>query len=309
MRLLDYEPPTLCIPLREIDDSMRTLPVPPPNGEEEGGGDLLIELNGVLRSQCSHRLSRGRRKGERCRHLTRYDYRLCDEHLAKDLGLVVARSRIQGAGMGLYACDYRLLPRRYLRTADERDPPNQRPSHRIFSRDELVGHFAGEIIDGDEYESRYKRFNGFAAYVLGITPKLSHDESMARTALSYANDGVDLADAQLRRNYFHKSGAHVVWHNLSSSAVINTYCKYDREHGRACLHTLGPVTHGEELLWSYSGEHQPSRDERGRWYLEKDEVSKRVVAPPTPVDKYFFGLLHFGSTTAKSFCGDQVKSD
>lgn len=64
---------------------------------------------------------------------------------------MVARSGIPGAGLGLYACSYKLLTPAYLAQTTPREPPTVVATERVFRRRELIGHFAGELIDEQEY--------------------------------------------------------------------------------------------------------------------------------------------------------------
>lgn len=204
--------------------------------------------------QCSHLHN----NGARCRSVSGYDYRFCDRHLLQHYHVVIQPSRIPGAGLGLFAA-------------------------RCFRRGDLIGRFAGELIDNQEYERRYTQSSGFAPYVLGVDNNTSHDESVARTAFSYANDGVDLKDPWLRRNYIYRTGTHVVWHKPEWPHVINCVCDADRsgeDKQRACLYALGDIERGDELLYSYAGVNGPSKDENGEWIRD----SQGQIC-----DGYFYG--------------------
>lgn len=233
----------------------------PPSGLISRSKLVIDEETGLLQSQCNHIHKNG--KGRRCKNRTNYDYRLCDYHLLHDLNLLVAKSRIQSANLGLYSADHRLLPSGYMSQSLPRDPPPLRHHHVVFNRSDLVGRFGGELIDNAEYERRYS--NGFGKYAIGITDDQSQDESVARTAMSYANDGVNLGDKQMRRNYSHH-GTHVVWHDLQWPHVINAYS--GSENNRVCLFAMCDLVHGDEILWSYSGSHNPSKDENGKWVID-----------------------------------------
>lgn len=239
------------------------------------------KLMGTLVSQCNHIISRGKRRGERCRHLTEYDYRRCEKHLRRDWHVQVKSSNIRQAGLGLFAvdpdasCDCDCVHRRRI----------------VFRKGDLIGCFAGELINSQEFQRRYgnEEYRNFAPYVLGVEEDKSHDESYARTAFSYANDGVNLKDPLLRRNYVYKTGSHVVWHQLEWPHVVNSFCDSNAETGRPSLYALGDICHGEEILWSYSGSLNPSKNERGEWVLDASKQNSQ------PQDSYFYGLLELSS--------------
>lgn len=214
------------------------------------------------RQQCTHRHRRGKRRGQRCRSSSGYDYRYCDHHLDVVHGLRVGNSRLgRNAGLGLFA------------TAP-------------FRHGQTIGVFAGEIIDNAEYMRRYAATSGFARYVVGLGPSHSHDESIYRTALSYANDGVNLRDVMMRRNYVYRDGSHVVWHDRDWPHVINCVCDSTPDGSRACLVSVGDIGVGDELYWSYSGSHLPSKDASGNWVT----VS---ATSQEPVDAYWYGETAF----------------
>jgi hypothetical protein len=242
-------------------------------------------LRGTLISQCNHIISRGKRRGQRCRHLTDYDYRRCEEHLRRDWHVAVRPSNIRHAGLGLFAvdpeasCDCDCVQRRRV----------------VFRKGDLIGCFAGELIGSGDFQRRYsnEKHNNFAPYVLGVDDDKSHDESYARTAFSYANDGVNLKDPLLRRNYVYKTGSHVVWHQLEWPHVVNAYCDSNSE-GRPSLYALGDICHGEEILWSYSGSLNPSKNDRGEWVLDASRQNSQ------PQDSYFYGLLELSGGSGGS---------
>jgi len=240
-----------------------------PDAAEAVGGSSRAS---TLRTQCTHRHRRGRRRGKRCRQLTNFDYRLCDEHLRKVKHLRVAPSKMGSrAGLGLFACGS---------SGDV-----------VFRHGEEIDCFAGELIDNVEYARRYASTNGFARYVVGMGPDWSHDESYARTALSYANDGVNLEDPMMRRNFVFKTGTHTVWHDISWPHVINCNCDTSpRNNERACLIAVGDIHDGEELLWSYAGTNAPSKDEYGEWVTAAGGSGSESSEP---VDGYWRGYMEY----------------
>lgn len=249
----------------------------------------------AVASQCTHRHRRGRRRGKRCRRATHYDYRWCDDHLARIHHLRVAPSLLglgrDIAGLGLFA---------------RGRPPHSRHNV-VFRRGDLIGVFGGELIDNHEYGRRYASTDRFARYVVGLDDATSHDETDVRSALSYANDGVNLDDPLMRRNYYFKGGGtHVVWHNTSWPYVINCACESTTggsEPARACLRAIGDICDGDELLWSYSGSHLPSRDVDGDWV--------RDATTGDPVDAYWFGseAATTGETTSVTTVNDLSSSE
>lgn len=269
-----------------------------PDTEVRPAVDAAQAAQETLVSQCNHVISRGRRRGQRCRHTTQTDYRRCEEHLVADWHVVVAPSRIEGAGLGLYAVNPSLVSRRYLKLPPRsRSPPApcRLSEPALFCKDDRIGCFAGEIISSDDYDVRFRDSHYFAPYVLGISTESSHDETFARTALSYANDGVNITDPLLRRNYIYRTATHVVWHDTTWPHVVNCYCDNSdaTAENRACLLALGDIRHGDELLLSYSGSNCPSKDAEGRWLREYPYT---VDAPIQ--DSYFYGLLEVAPAAA-----------
>lgn len=220
---------------------------------------------GVWRTQCSM---------PDCDRLTLHDYRLCDTHLLETHSLLVAPSRIAGAGLGLYAmdmseCDDALLEHLWNGPCEYSDAWTQ-PLHVngdavVFHRRELIGQFSGEIIPEYVYQSRYEHRHG--TYVVAIDDVYSHDESVFRTALAYANDGINLNDPLRRRNYIFRAGTHVVYHDLQWPHIVNAKCTRQVVHGLSQLVALGDIRHGDEILWSYDGHVTPHKSTRygGYW--------------------------------------------
>lgn len=200
-----------------------------------------------------------------CRHRScREDYRYCRHHLETGLHLRVSQSRIPGVGLGLFAVANRF---RDVRTSVVKRAV-------VFDVGDRIGSFEGEVIDNAEFEHRYKNSDGFAEYVLAIDDSRSHDETTKRTALSYANDAVDVHDPMLRRNYVTQGPTpyetYIVWHRPEWPHVINAVCRYDSERDCASLYALGPISHGEEILFSYGGINGASKTPRGTWLAAAD---------------------------------------
>lgn len=248
----------------------------------------------VLRGQCQYN---NRDTQQRCKFLTTYDYRYCTHHLMQTHGVVVAPSRISpNAGLGLFVVNRSII------NASDTDPtetPHIRKDMVVVQRGKVVGEtltFVGEIINNAQYTSRWG--DRFAEYVLGIDDHYSHDETRARTCLSYANDGINTRDSLLRRNYVHPHGTHVVWHDPMWPHVVNAACcDYPYKHCHSgtvlCLQAIGDISHGEEVLWSYSGTFKPSKNGRGvdqwtRW-MKDDSIC----------DAYWYGLLNENGNDGK----------
>ena len=225
----------------------------------------------------------------KCTRETTYDYRVCEQHLLEAHGLVVAQSRIEGAGLGLYAANTRLIPPDHV--SDH--PPARVSNAVVFQHDAVIGgeefSFAGEMIDVSEYERRYG--DGFGEYVLALDDNMNHDEHFARTALSYANDGVNTRDNLMRRNYMHRHGTHPVFHDPTWPHVINAIACLHPTRNVVRLRALGPICHGDEILWSYSGGNGPSKN----GILSSDWVRD---ANGNISDGYWSGAMHVPSPTS-----------
>lgn len=146
----------------------------------------------------------------------------------------------------------------------------------VFFHNEQIGGpkcvFGGELIDHDEYDRRYS--DAGSGYVLSVSDEIGapmHDETRHRTCLSYANDGVCAHDSYLRRNYVYSEGTHVVWHIPEWPHVVNARCHADLGNGElARLYAIGNITHDSEILWSYSGSHEPGRGRGLRYTCTED---------------------------------------
>lgn len=189
------------------------------------------------------------------------DYRYCRHHLETRFRICTGQSRIDNAGLGLFAIHPKL--RRCYRSHHAR--PHANASAVVFRRGDRIGTFAGEIIDIAEFERRYAVQDGFAEYVLPIDESRMHDETHLRTALSYANDAVNTRDPMMRRNYVDSYGTHVVWHDLAWPHYVNAVCRYDATSDSAALFALGDICHGEEIFFSYCGVNGASRTPSGLW--------------------------------------------
>ncbi len=234
-------------------------------------------LKPLLRTQCTVMIGNAR-----CYRMTTHDYRLCDHHLLWKRHLIVAKSRIPDTGLGVFAVIPHLLPeniRKLLREGPY-DPSTYTPDLKksdtvVFERGHTIGGqgsaFSGEIISETEYDIRYGETQG--EYVLGVNTDVNHDETRARTVLSFCNDGICIGDEYVRRNYIHKTGTHVVWHLLDWKHVINTACNCDDNIQKfATLVAIGNICHGDEILWSYSGSHEPGKNRHGHWVFDGSDV-------------------------------------
>ncbi len=241
----------------------------------DGGDD-------VLRTQCQAY----RADNVRCTEKTSYDYRMCSEHLLMCRHLVVAPSRIAGAGMGLFAVDPSKLPVGY----DMCTAPPRKAHVVVFRHNHTIGGagctFAGETIDDQEFDVRYGDQLGEYVLDMGGEHGFMHDESTARTCLSYANDAIDVRDALLRRNFVHETGRYTLWAAVDWPHVVNARSSQARVGGGIqCLKAIGPIAHGDEILWSYSGAHDASRLSNNVWTTGENNIV---------VDAYWHGRLHGG---------------
>jgi hypothetical protein len=231
------------------------------------GTDALIKPTEdvpVWRTQC---------QVDNCSRLTVHDYRMCDAHLLEYQNLIVAPSRIPGAGLGLFAMDVNLTEPDVLRLlkkgpcayADERLCPSlSRTKHNVFQHKDIIGQFGGEIVPVYILNHRYRE-TLHGTYVVAIDDVYCHDESRVRTALAYANDGIHLDDALRRRNYVYRTGTHVVYHDLGWPHVINARCIRESDMDFSQLAAIGSIGHGEEILWSYDCRMTPTLSRDGYW--------------------------------------------
>lgn len=236
--VLEYEAPALDHPLYHM-------PVFSPDGK--------------LQSQCSHRDN----GGARCVESTGYDYRICNTHLHTICKLVVAPSRIPGAGLGLFAAHPN-------RNTDPGSRPTREPIDVFAAEEEIADGFRGEVITLAEYWRR-----GTHEYVLEYdTPARLIDERFARTVLSYSNDAINLRDRQLRRNNY-TSRFHVRTRMDDWPFVNNVSASRPTADGLIHLQAICDVLHGDEIMWTYDGSDAALRNKRGHWQRQsywKDNI-------------------------------------
>lgn len=178
----------------------------------------------LLVGQCRARTSSGRR----CKKVTSYDYQWCTTHLLRQWYLMVAPSRVPGAGLGVYAVREDELKRL---GKDDKGRPNLSTNCVVFEKDSFIGNgFGGELLSLEDDRERYGSEG--AAYILtwyieGREGPGVIDGFLARTVSSYCNDAINLEDVP---NWRFKNNAH--WRG-------------DR------LIAIRPILHGHEILWPY----------------------------------------------------------
>lgn len=143
----------------------------------------------LLCNQCTFR-----RDDRRCRNFTCQDFTLCWIHLMTQSHLRIAPSRIQGAGLGLYAIrDYGSWKRNH----DDQGRPimnrgRRRVDQRVFAQGDVVAVLKGESLTRVALNARYPG-NVLGAYAVendgeNAARKRYYDQLCARTANAYAND-------------------------------------------------------------------------------------------------------------------------
>lgn len=181
----------------------------------------------LLISQC-----RGQTvSGTRCRRTTAYDYQFCSLHLVRKFHLMVAPSRIPGAGLGVFAVSESALQRL---GKDDAGSPIKDGSTVVFQRGDQIGNgFGGEFMTEETYEQRYGKDT--SAYALTWYTNQNSDKQgpglidgfLARTISSYCNDAINLTGDP-------------AWPFENNAAWVKVGIK-----SRAL------ITHGDEILWSY----------------------------------------------------------
>jgi len=190
----------------------------------DSGGVLSGPL---LISQCTGRTVSGRR----CRRTTTYDYQFCSLHLLRDFHLMVAPSRIPGAGLGVFAVSESALRRL---GKDEARRPIPDSGAVVFERGMSIGNgFGGEFLTDKAHERRYGS-NASAYAITWYTDGKTHTEGpgvidgfLARTVSSFCNDAVNLTGAQ-------------AWPFRNNAAWV-----------KEGLQAEALICHGDEIFWSY----------------------------------------------------------
>lgn len=198
-------------------------------------GDVLT--GPLLINQCTGKTV----AGGRCRRTTTYDYQFCSLHLLRDFHLMVAPSRIPGAGMGVFAVSETTL-RRFGK--DNAGRPVS-AAIVVFERGDPIGNgFGGEFLTNKDHTRRY----GCCASAYALTWYIDRktrkegpgiiDGFLARTVSSFCNDAVNLSDDPA---WPFKNNTAWCGNGLEAEALI---------------------CHGDEIFWSYGDgywiDHVPS---------------------------------------------------
>lgn len=179
----------------------------------------------LLVGQCQHAL----RSGRRCQRMTTVDYQYCTFHLLRHWHLMVAPSRIPGAGLGLFAVNETKW-RAYGKDNAGRPVPDAHVV--VFAKGTRIGNgFGGELLSIDDEEKRYG--DQGSVYALCWYPDGKNeaqgivDAFVARTACSYANDAINL---HCRSEWPFRNNAY--WDGIDLRAET-------------------AIAHGDEILWEY----------------------------------------------------------
>lgn len=192
--------------------------------------------------------------GRHCRRRSCFDYRYCWQHLASEKHLLIAPSRrlasfgIPGNPLGLYA------------VADSKDRvPVKKPQEIVFKKGEMIDMYGGEEIDPDErYPDPKNRET--ATYAVTAADGTVYDALAAAGAVSYSNEVVDVRDLMER----HKTKAGFV--RAYKAAEKKEYGPHGHANigvansggGMIKFKATRPVSHGQELLWTYGSEYWES---------------------------------------------------
>ena len=181
----------------------------------------------LLISQCTGKTV----LGCRCRRTTTYDYQFCSLHLLRDFHLMVAPSRIPGAGMGVFAVSEGALRRL---GKDEAGGPIPDTSVIVFEGGDSIGNgFGGEFLSDKAYVQRY----GTDASAYALTWYMDHERAiegpgtidgfLARTVSSFCNDAVNLLNDP-------------AWPFRNNAAWVTDGIRAEIL-----------ICHGDEIFWSY----------------------------------------------------------
>lgn len=230
--------------------------------DPDTGLDLAPLVGRTLRNQCQALSSHA----VRCRNATTFDYRYCYVHLLKFFRLMIAPTTIPGVtGWGLFAVDARRFSELGLDASTKR--PVCDASLVLFSRNEHIGgpdcYFVGEQVPVEEHAQRYPEDN-CGMYVLnGATEATMLDGLVARSILQFSNDALNVQDPLYRRNYISRRTQKPVMLMPDYPVVMNA-------DGVPYLNTTaliarGPITHGQEIFWSYFGSPAASKARNGKY--------------------------------------------
>lgn len=209
----------------------------------------------LLMSQCQATTARL----DRCRRNTGWDYQYCNYHLLRDFHLMVAPSRLPGAGLGVYAVNEAQLR---LYGKDKAGRPKA-TTHVVFNTGDTIGNgFGGELMDDEGYTKRYGDYGSLYALVHTIethrpftTSECTIDGFLARTVSSYCNDSVNVE----------KSPNWPYHHNA----------EWDDYDGLAAA---VPIEHGEEVLWDYGAGYWGGREVEEEEDEEESDDETRYAA-------------------------------
>jgi hypothetical protein len=236
--------------------------------------DSTALVGRTLRNQCQG-LSAA---GPRCTNCTTFDYRYCWKHLLKFFCLMIAPTTIPGLrGWGLFAVD----PQRFVDLGlDSHRRPVTDPATVVWERGDIVGgeecYFVGEQLPEKPFAWRYNE-GTCGDYVLqGVSERTMLDGLVARTVLQFSNDAVNVADPLMRRNYIDSRTQQPVMVMPDYPVVMNADGVAYGETTTVLI-ARGPITHGQEIFWSYAGSTRPSKSRTGNY---------------VPTDTYWSALNH-----------------
>lgn len=147
--------------------------------------------------------------GHRCKRRTVIGSPYCSSHLTSIHYLKIKPSTIPGAGKGLFAWN----------------PRDSNSNEVLFSRDELICRYQGELISKTELIERYE--DKTPPYVVGVSANSFEDGAIRRGIGSLANT--------------------LPGHN---NATISIY------RGHASLKATKAIRHGDEILLSYGRQYK-----------------------------------------------------
>lgn len=199
-------------------------------------------------------------RGHKCRRHTCMDYRYCWLHLVTKKHLLIAPSRrlksfgIPGKPLGLYA----VASLKSLRTAgrDADGAPNQTDELVFDTAQRIQTNYGGERIDMDErYPDPDDKETG--TYTVELADGSVYDALAAASALSYSNEVINVRDLMLKhrtKTTFKRAYAEAAKkeHGARGKANIDVA---NTGGGMIMFQAIRPITHGQELLWTYGTEY------------------------------------------------------
>lgn len=181
---------------------------------------------------------------KRCSRWSYQTANICWQHLITDKHLLISKSSIPNAGLGLFAADWKNY--RELKKNPETGLLYEKSSVVLFHINDEIGVFdAGEKMTTEQFIERYGNSNkNVAPYTVDGVGECVYDELCLRSPSSYANDPINLDETF--NSQFKNFNTTRVTHSPDNAVAVA-----DNSDELVRLYASRPIHHGQEILWNY----------------------------------------------------------